>query len=215
MPATLSDRTIGRLSLYRRLLGELSADGVRYVFSHDIARGAGLTAAQVRRDVMAVGFTGTPTRGYDVRGLADSIAALLDGAETQNVALVGIGNLGRAILAFFFGRRPSLRIVAAFDRDPQRTGRIVHGCRCYAMGEMDAIVAAERITVGIIAVPASQAQRVADELVRAGVRGILNFAPAALRVPDNVYVEQVDITASLEKVAFFARLQETAEGLRT
>jgi redox-sensing transcriptional repressor len=205
-----SERTIGRLSLYRRLLKELQMASMNNVYSHQLANMAGVTAAQVRRDLMAVGYSGSPTRGYDVRELAESIGNFLDAPEGQSVALVGIGNLGRAILTYFGGRRPRLSIVAAFDKDPTKVNRVIHGCRCYSMEEFAAQVAEHGIRAGIITVPASEAQRVADAMVRAGVRGILNFAPAPLRVPGDTYVEDIDMAVSLEKVAYFAR-QHAAE----
>jgi redox-sensing transcriptional repressor len=201
----VSERTIGRLSVYRRLLGELACEKVTHVYSHQLANVAGVTAAQVRRDMMAVGCSGSPTRGYDVAELTESIGRFLDGSAPQSVALVGAGNLGRALLAFFANRRPRLRLVAAFDSDPAKAGRILHGCRVYPMDRLKEIVAAETVTSAILAVPAEQAQPVADQLVAAGLHGILNFAPASLRTPVSVYVEDVDITTSLETVVFFAR----------
>lgn len=166
---------------------------------------AGVTAAQVRRDMMAVGYSGSPTRGYDVRALADSIGDFLDAPEGQGVALVGIGNLGRAIMAYFTGRRPRLSIIAAFDNDPTKIDRVIHGCRCYAFSELPEVVRSNKISIAILSVPSGEAQNVADVLVRAGVTGILNFAPMPVRVPPGVYVEDIDMTMSLEKVAFFAR----------
>ena len=114
MPLT-SAKTIGRLSLYRRLLAGLQAEGVRNVYSHQLAAMTGGTAAQVRRDIMAVGCVGSPTRGYDVQQLCQAIAGVLDHPEGQSAALVGVGNLGRALLAYFLQRRPKLMIRAAFD----------------------------------------------------------------------------------------------------
>jgi len=201
----MSDRMVGRLSVYRRLLTGLRAESVQNVYSHQLARMAGCTAAQVRRDLMAVGYTGTPTRGYDVLGLTESIGRYLDPPEHQHVAIVGVGNLGRAILAFFANRRPKLSIVAAFDSDPAKVNRVIHGCRSYPIDQLAEVVAREKILVGIITVPAPEAQKVADLLANAGVRGILNFAPVAIHVRDRVYVEDMDITVSLERVAFFAR----------
>ncbi len=201
----LSDKTVGRLSLYRRLLNGLVADGVTHVYSHQLAVLAGGTAAQVRRDMMAVGYTGSPKRGYDIRELAQSIGAFMDAPEGQGVALIGVGNLGRAILAYFAGRRPHLAIQAAFDADPYKANRVIHGCHCYPMTEMDTIAAKANIRTAIIAVPATEAQAVAAKLVRVGVRGILNFAPTRLHLPAEVYVEDIDMTMSLEKVAYFSR----------
>lgn len=201
----MSDRVVGRLSVYRRLLTELLGRGVANVYSHELADLAGCTAAQVRRDLMAVGSSGTPTRGYAVAGLYERITRYLDSPGGQSVALVGVGNLGRAILAFFSGRRPKLKIVAGFDSDPEKVGRTFSGCRCFSMAEMTSVVREARIDVGIITAPADCAQEVAGALVGAGVKGILNFAPVTIHVAEDVYVEPVDMTVSLERVAFYAR----------
>lgn len=203
--AMTSDKTIGRLSLYRRLLHGLMADGVVNTFSHRLAHLAGVTPAQVRRDLMAIGYSGTTKRGYEVPELVESIGQFLDVANGQGVALVGVGNLGRAILTYFAGRRPNLAIVAAFDTDPYKVNRVIHGCHCYGMDDLGRVVRDQDIKVAILTVPAGVAQPVADTLVSAGVRGILNFAPARLRVPPHTYVEDIDMTVTLEKVAYFAR----------
>lgn len=201
----VSDRTIGRLSLYRRLLDELQATGVAHAYSHHLAGLAGVTAAQVRRDLMVVGYSGSPAKGYDVQQLSMSIGSFLDAPVRQGVALVGVGNLGRAILAYFTGRRPNLAIVASFDTDAKKINRFLHGCPCYPMEELGRVVGEMDIRVAIIAVPSTEAQAVTDMLVRSGVRSLVNFAPTPLRVPAHVYVEDIDITTSLEKVAYFAR----------
>jgi len=201
----ISDKTVGRLSLYRRTMQKMLAEGREYVYSHEIAHACGVTAAQVRRDLMPTGFSGTPKRGYSIAALLQSIGNLLDDPERQRVALVGIGNLGRAILAYFTGRRPNVSIVAAFDQDPNKVNQVIHGCRSYPMEELGRIIEEKRIEVAIIAVPSSAAQAIADQLVSYGVRGLLNFAPVSLRLPSEVYVEDLDMTISLERVAYFAR----------
>ena len=208
----VSERTIGRLSLYRRLLNELMAQGQRSIYSHELAALIGGTAAQIRRDLMAVGYSGSPTHGYDIRELVVSIGNFLDAPRVQGVALVGVGNLGRAIMAFFAGRRPKLSIVAAFDNDPYKVNRVIHGCRGYSLDAASTVVKDQGIAVGILCVPSSSAQDVAARLVRAGIRGILNFAPVPLRVPANVFVEDIDMTMSLEKVAYFGRQNMPQEG---
>lgn len=201
----ISDRTIGRLSLYRRLLRDLLSDGEKNIYSHQLAAMAGGTAAQVRRDIMAIGYSGSPVHGYDIEQLLESIGLFLDASQTQNVALVGVGNLGRALLAYFVGRHPTLSIVAAFDTDPAKANRVIHGCRCYPLEDLKRLVTELDIRLGIIAVPAPEAQGVANVLCQSGVRGLLNFAPVRLWVPEHVYVENLDVTMSLEKVAYFAR----------
>jgi redox-sensing transcriptional repressor len=201
----ISDKTIGRLSIYRRGIGEMLAEGRTHVYSHEIAKACGVTAAQVRRDLMPTGHLGSPSRGYSISGLIESISSILDDPEQEKVAIIGVGNLGRAILAYFMGRRPNLTIVAAFDADPGKVGRVIHGIRCFSMDQLADVVRKEGIEVGILTVPAAVAQTIADELVGTGIRGLLNFAPVALRVPPNVYVEDLDVAISLERVAYFAR----------
>ncbi len=204
-PATISSKTIGRLSLYRRLLMGLLATGAKSIFSHQLATKAGCTAAQVRRDLMVVGYTGSPNRGYDILELVKSLGAFLDDPRGEGTVLVGVGNLGRAILSYFSGRRPKLTIVAAFDNDPMKVNRIIQGCRIHPLESFESLVRENDVHVGIITVPASDAQGVADLMVRSGIHGLLNFAPIPLRVPPNVYVEDLDMTMALEKVAYFAR----------
>lgn len=207
----ISVRTIGRLSAYRRVLFRSLTTGPANVYSYQIAALSGATPAQVRRDLMSVGYSGSPNRGYQVAELAASIGEFLDDPDGQNVALVGVGNLGRAILAYFAGRRPRLAIVAAFDAAPEKVNRTIHGCRCYPIAQIPTIAARENIRVAVIATPAEAAQSVADTLIAAGVRGILNFAPVSLKVPPWVYTEDLDMTMALEKVAYFARHEKQQE----
>lgn len=206
----LNGRIIGRLSTYRRLLTIASASGTARVYSHELAKMSGCTAAQVRRDIMTIGYQGSPAKGYEVAGLISKISEVLDTPEGQNFALVGVGHLGQAIMAYFPGRSPHLKIAAAFDTDSDKCGRVLHGCRCYHIDQLERTVRDERIAMAIVAVPAIVAQDIADRLVAVGVRGILNFAPVRLRTPADTYVENVDITESLEKVAFFARSETSA-----
>lgn len=203
----IPDRVIERLSAYRRHLQRWIQEGRERIFSHDLALLEGVTAAQVRRDLMTVGYTGSPAKGYDVAGLIDHITGLLAPGAAGGIALVGVGHIGGAILDYFSGRQPGYRIVAAFDAHPDKVGRVVHGHRCYDVREMAAVLESQPALVGIVAVPVEAAQDVAERLVRAGVRGLLNFAPRRLRVPPEVFVEDVDIALSLEKVAFFAAIR--------
>jgi len=182
-----------------------SDNGATSVYSHELADAAGVTAAQVRRDIMLVGAQGSPTKGYDIDDLVDSIGGFLDAEGRQPVALIGVGNLGRAILTYFHTSHSNLEITAGFDRDPYKVGRVINGCRCYSMEELSDVIARDGIQTAVLAVPASEAQTVAVDLIAANVKGLLNFVPERLRVPHGVFIENMDITASLEKVAFFAR----------
>ncbi len=202
----VSRKTVSRMSRYRRLLTALHDSGVESIYSHQLARHAVVSAAQVRRDLMAIGYTGSPNKGYDVGACMASIGAFLDGTSRQDVALVGVGNLGRAVLARFAGEATSVAIVAAFDVDPALTGTTVHGCRCLHVSQMEGLVRDLGIEIAVLTVPGEHAQEVADTLVRAGVKSIIGFAPVPLQLPDTVFVEYMDITAALESAAYFARL---------
>lgn len=201
----LPEKAIQRLSVYRRLLCTMTDDPAVQVYSHELAAMGGVTAAQVRRDLMNIGYSGSPTRGYNVRGLIEHLGHYLDASEPQQVALIGVGNFGQALMSYFAGRRPNVQIVAGFDTDVSKVGRVIHGCRCHHLEQLTEVVRGEKIDVAILAVPAADAQRVAVMAAVAGVRAILNFAPVRLRMPANVFVEDVDLTVCLEKVAFFAR----------
>ncbi len=202
---TLTQRQIGRLSQYRRLLESQPAGGPSTIYSYRLAALCGLTAAQVRRDLMGIGFTGSPAHGYNVALLVSAIGRCLDAPGGQNAALVGAGNLGRAILGYFAVRHPALSIVAAFDADPTKVNRVLHGCRSYGMDKMAEKIRELDITVGVLTVPATEAQAVADAMLAAGVRSFLNFAPTPLRLPPRTFVEEMDIATSMEKAAYFAR----------
>lgn len=202
---TVSELVVVRLILYRRILRDLAFSGTRYVFSHELAALADVTPEQLRRDLMNVRYEGSPNRGYEVVVLEERIGVFLDPPTTQSVALVGVGNLGRALFAYFLGRRPLLQIVAAFDIDPSKVDRMINGCPSFHISEARKVMRDMGIEVAIVAVPAAAAQSVADILVEAGVRSLLNFADIRLRLPPDIYIEHIDIGVSLEKVAFFAR----------
>jgi redox-sensing transcriptional repressor len=201
----ISRKTVQRLSRYRRLLSDLQETGTTSIYSHELAHLAGVSAAQVRRDFMVIGYSGSPNRGYQLDTCLASIEHLLDGTTRQDVALVGLGRLGHSVLTHFAGRRPLLRIAAGFDTDPTLIGTSVEGCPVHAMADLEQVVKQKSIRVAIIAVPPETAQTVTDSLVRAGVRSIVDFTAVPLRVPANVFVRHMDITSALETAAFFAR----------
>ena len=201
----ISTRSVERLSIYRRALLHGQHEFGASVYSHQLAHVCQLTAAQVRRDLMAIGYSGNPNSGYDVKRLFSSLAVFLDSQETRAVAIVGMGYLGRAIAAFLANRSHKIRLAAAFDVDLDKIGMIFSDVHCYSVRQMPEILVDKSIDIGIITVPSEQAQHAAEQLVAAGVTGILNFAPVVLHLHERIYVENIDMTVSLEKVAFFAR----------
>jgi redox-sensing transcriptional repressor len=197
---------VSRMSRYRRLLQSLREAGVESIYSHQLARHAVVSAAQVRRDLMVIGYSGSPNKGYDVSACIDSISHFLDGSVRQEVALVGAGNLGHAVLSHFADKSPTVAIVAAFDVDPKLTDTFIHGVRCLDASLMECLVRDLGLQIAVLTVPGGVAQEVAETLVRAGVKSIISFAPTPLALPNDIFVEYMDITAALESAAFFARL---------
>ncbi len=191
-----------RLSLYLRVLNDLSAEEVVQISSARFGRLVGVNPAQIRKDLAYFGQFGVKGVGYKVGELAGNIVRILGTDGLQNVALVGVGNLGRALLAYKGFSKRGFRIVAAFDsaRVGQKTkkkGLIISDPR-----DLPRLVKQKKIMIGIIAVPASSALAVAEEMVRAGIKAILNFAPVSLRVPKGVKVENIDLSIGLEALSF-------------
>lgn len=196
---------ICRLSRYLSILQIQRAEDKKYLFSHILASLAHVTPAQVRRDLMMVGANGIPARGYEIANLVRHIEKVLYASHEHRLALVGVGNLGRAILSYLPGRMTNLVLAAAFDTNPAKTGKLLHGVRCFSLDRLDEIVKREAIDIAILTVPAAVAQDVTDRLVQNGIRGLLNFTAVALRVPRKIHVEDLDVVVSLEKIAYLVR----------
>lgn len=201
----LPGKTIERLSEYRRTLLECLNEKRNFIFSHELAGRLHITAVQVRRDLMLIGYSSVQKKGYDVRELIDKIGTVIDSETSLNVAIIGIGNLGRAVAGYFKGKRSKLNLVASFDNDPQKVNRVISGVRCYPHDEMEKIIRELDIKIAILSVPADYAKEIADEVVRLGVKGILNYTTISLNVPSWVYLEEYDMITSIEKVAYFVK----------
>jgi redox-sensing transcriptional repressor len=205
----LSRASAGRLSLYLRQLEGLLREGVVRVSSNLLGRSLCVTDTQVRKDLAALGSLGQAGIGYDVPELIDAIRSTLGIDRQWRTALVGVGNLARALLRYHGFLERGFRIVALFDADPAKVGKTVEGLVVHSPERMPAVVAATRAELGVLTVPAEAAQSVAEELIAAGVRGLLNFAPGVLRVPDGISVVHVDLTVQLEQLAFLVHLGST------
>ena len=202
---TLPDKTVERLSQYRRNLLICDAKGKEHIFSHEIANIHHITPVQVRRDIMLIGYTGTLRKGYNVKELVALIGEILDKPDGQNVAIVGAGNLGRALMKYFKDRREKLSVLAAFDTNPDKIGSSFAGVKVYPIDQLKQIIKEKNITIGIISVPMDEAANIANLLVEAKIKGILNYSPRPVNVPDEIYLEEYDMVTSLEKVAYFAK----------
>ena len=200
----ISGKTIERLALYRRLLSGLREKGLVHLYSHQLAEFTQTTAVQVRRDIMMTGYTANARKGYELEALIKKIDETISIPVKQNIALIGVGNLGRAILSYFNSQHSALRIVGAFDNDPAKVARTISGCPCFKINEISNKIKELNITLAIITVPGRDAQGVTEIIAHAGIKGILNFAPVPLKLPNTIYCERIDITTAIEKVAYFA-----------
>ena len=202
---TLPGKTVERLSQYRRRLLNLLEDEKEYIFSHELAEILQITAVQVRRDLMLLGYSSVYRKGYPIRKLIEVIGTRLDSVKGQNVAIIGMGNLGTALTHYLYGFRPKLNIAAAFDIDEKKIGKFTAGVKCYGMSSLETIVPELDISIGIMAVPQSSALDVAKLVVETGIKGILNFTHIPLHVPPGINLEEYDMVTSLEKVAYFVK----------
>ncbi|MEI6348217.1 MAG: redox-sensing transcriptional repressor Rex [Bacteroidota bacterium] len=204
---TLPPKTVERLSQYRRELYQLLDEGKAHVYSHEIAALLNITSVQVRRDIMLLGYTGSLRKGYEIKSLIDFIGKLIDTDEPMRIALVGAGNLGTAIMNYFKGKRTQLSIVACFDINPNKVGTEIEGVFCYHTFELPKIVQSKNISIAILTVPNSVAFKTAQQIVESGIKGILNYTSTPLHTPDHIYLEEYDMTTSMEKVAYFVKHQ--------
>jgi len=202
---TLPGKTIERLSEYRRTLLACLDEKRNFIFSHNLASRLHITAVQVRRDLMLIGYSSVNRKGYDVKELINAISRIIDTEEGINVAVIGIGNLGRAVAGYFKGKRSKLNLVASFDSDPQKINKVISGVKCYSYGELEKLITELDIKIAILTVPADSAIEIAEEAVRFGIKGILNFTTIPLNVPSGVYLEEYDMITSIEKVAYFVK----------
>jgi len=193
---------VRRLSHYLRGLEELEREGVRTVASEALALRAGTTAAQVRKDLSLFGSFGKRGLGYAVPPLQAHLREILGLARPRRVALLGAGRIGAALFEYPPFRERGFRIVAIFDEDLGKIGRRWSGVPIRSVAELDEAVPQEGVEIGILAIPAAAAQRMADALIAAGIRGILNFAPVQIRVPEGVVVNDVDMSVEMEALTF-------------
>jgi redox-sensing transcriptional repressor len=199
----IPEATVARLPLYYRALLETAEREISTVSSERLAEQAGVNAAKVRKDLSYLGSYGTRGVGYDVEYLLHEISRELGLTRDWPVAIVGIGNLGRALANYRgFGAR-GFRVVALVDANPELVGQRFGDLVVEDVEDLDRIVAEREIAIGILATPAGVAQEVSDRLVAAGVTSILNFAPAVISVPDGVSLRKVDLAIELQILSFY------------
>ncbi|HAQ62164.1 TPA: redox-sensing transcriptional repressor Rex [Candidatus Delongbacteria bacterium] len=202
----INGKTIERLSIYRRLLKKLSAGATEYFYSHDLAKMAHVTSVQVRRDLMYIGYSGSNRKGYETKGVLESIGEILDTKEGMKIAIVGIGNLGKALVNFLSDKSEKLKITALFDIDDKLCGKNYHGIPCYHVDMLQKIIEEQKISIGMISTSSKSSKEIADVMVCAGIKAVINYTATPLNLPENTFLEEIDITTSVEKASYFAKV---------
>lgn len=201
----LSLASARRLSLYLRYLEGFRRETVDTVSSGQLGDALGISDAQVRKDLAGIGNLGHPGIGYATPELVAAIRKALGIDREWRAIIVGVGNLARALLRYHGFQQQGFRLVALCDNDPAKIGEIINGVKVQSLAELPAAVRATQSELGILSVPSEAAQEVADQLVAAGIRGILNFAPVVLKLPPGISLVSVDLTVQLEQLAFLVQ----------
>lgn len=196
--------TAKRLPLYYRFLENLHASGKKRVSSSELSEAVKVDSATIRRDFSYFGALGKKGYGYNVNYLLSFFRETLDQDEVTKVSLIGVGNLGTAFLNYNFFKNNSSKIVMAFDIDEQKIGKEIGGVEIFHLDNLEEMLD-EEVTVAILTVPAAFAQGIADRLVKSGIKGILNFTPARLSVPEHVRVHHIDLSVELQALIYFLK----------
>jgi redox-sensing transcriptional repressor len=197
--------TAKRLSLYYRTLRMLFDQGVARVNSSELSEALQIDSATIRRDFSYFGELGKRGFGYDVESLMKFFEKTLNDETVTEVALIGVGNLGQALLNYNFAMANGFKVVAAFDKDEEKVGTVQNGISIYSMNELEEILKEKNIRVVILTVPVRVAQDLTDKLVNMGIEGILNFSPIRLLTPSNVVVQSVDLTSEMQTLIYFMK----------
>lgn len=203
----ISKATIDRLPLYFRTLRQIQQEGVEIISSEELGRRIGVTPEQIRKDLASFGEFGKKGVGYFVRELIRNIGEILGLHRNWNIAIVGVGHLGWALANYRNFASLGFNLAAVFDIDPAKIGQVIGGVEIAGLDRLEDIVHASNIHIGVITVPAQSAQDVANRLVTAGVRGIWNFAPIKLNVPENVRLVSEDLSVGLSSISYYLSRQ--------
>jgi redox-sensing transcriptional repressor len=197
----ISPLVIPRLSLYYRALLESRKNG--FISSEDLSKMTGLTSAQIRKDLGLFGQFGIPGRGYSIENLKTRILKILGTDKKYNVALVGVGNLGRALLKYKGFRRQGFNITCAFDNDCKKINKKIDGTKIEDIKNLKNSIKKKKVKIAIICVPKESAQKICNLLIDSGIRAILNFAPVRLKVSKRIECLNIDLSIELERLAYF------------
>lgn len=203
MPSIIPDIVISRLPVYLRALERLSQEGQEVTSSHELGKRLGISSAQIRKDLSHFGGFGKQGTGYKIAFLKDQLRQVLKVERDWRVALVGAGDLGSAVARYKGFAERGFHIAYVFDSAPDKVGKRVGAFVIRPVDEIDKVITENDIRIAMIAVPAENAQAVANILIDAGVRAILNYAPINLNVPDNVHVQYIDPVIHLQRMTYY------------
>lgn len=212
MPIEIPDVVIDRLPVYARALSVLERAGREVVSSQELGSQLGVTPAQIRKDLSYFGRFGKQGRGYNVRRLLEELHQILGLDRKWTMVVVGVGQLGRAVLSYGGFAPQGFRIVDAFDEDPHVIGQKVDDLVVKPAEQIREVLAGRPVDIGIVATPASAAQKVIDALVQCGVKAILNYAPIAAQVPPSVHIKDIDPVLSLQSMTFYLKNEVRLSG---
>lgn len=200
---TVPDIVVGRLPRYLQALEHMHREGIKTTSSQELGDAIGISAAQIRKDLSQFGEFGKQGTGYSVAYLVEQLQTILKLNKVWDLALVGMGDLGNALARYQGFAEHGFRITAAFDNDPEKIGKQVAGLIIQDSREMERIIPQLGIKIAMLTVPASAAQSVAEEMVKAGIRAILNYAPISLNLPEGVHVENIDPIIKLQHMTYY------------
>ncbi|MCA0453280.1 MAG: redox-sensing transcriptional repressor Rex [Chloroflexi bacterium] len=203
MTANIPDIVIGRLPIYLRALSRLAVEGHEVTSSHELGRRLGISSAQIRKDLSHFGGFGKQGTGYQISYLVEQLRQVLKVDQEWEVALIGAGDLGTALMHYKGFSDRGFRIACVFDNAPQKIGKKIGDLDIHAIADMQSVIKERGIKIAMIAVPAEKAQEVADKLIEAGVQAILNYAPMTLNVPGNVKVQYIDPVVNMQRMTFY------------
>lgn len=202
-PEDIPDIVISRLPVYLRELSRLQIEGKPITSSKELGKQLGISSAQIRKDLSHFGEFGKQGTGYEIRKLVDQLRRILKVEREWDVALVGAGAIGHALAHYNGFTNHGFRIALIFDNDPSKVGTHINGFEIYDVTRLAELIQKNNIALAMLAVPAETAQTVTDELVKAGVRGILNYAPINLTVPETVHVQYIDPIVHLQRITYY------------
>ncbi len=205
--------SLKRIFLYRACLVRLKLMGVEKVFSYTLASETGVTSDQVRKDFSEFDIKGNKRGGYDINDLLEKMEKIFHRNKDNNIVLIGMGNLGLALSKYSKFAQRNMNIVATFDIDPLKQ-KIRSGIPVYSMNRLKEIIDRFKVKVAILAVPEISAQEVTDELIRHGIKGIVNFAPVLMKVPQDVIIDNVNLCDELESVIYYVHKLMKDDGLK-